>query len=557
MTLLSVGTKTEDARAQASVRMETETARWRLGDRLRLAGDRGTVRFVGPIDGHDGDYLGIEWDPDTGRGKHDGCVDGKRLFSVRGGGKASCVKLLKVGTGGRVGFYDAVLERYGDMSIADDERACLERRHGVELVGMGSSEGQLRSAIQDARTLSLSGTGVAYFGHYPKLLASIEDLDLSNTLISSWTELVAGLSDLPSLRSLDVSGNIMQPPNGALGPQEPLVNLSILVAGSMGLELDHLDEIVTLAPNLEELYLPNNGIAPESTLIGAAGSPFRQLPQLRYLDLSSNGIRSWSGCVRFFAGCHCLTRLNLSDNMIQDLTGVDVDLRIADLNLAGNPISSWKAIQSLEMLPMLASLRVSRCPVVQDRIDGVKRDTISPRAEVIARLPALGVLNGSEVTAEERRECEMQYLEECDRRFSAQHDYSLSKTLEENPRFLGLIKRYDHDLPSRPSSSEYNREVLTGIGTLRRIKLLLTSSRPNKVEQSVDKLLPMHVPVQKLARIASQAFQVDESMLFVKDVITQTGHPPRFAHELVTVEDIVNDEVRFELSAATEDATGA
>lgn len=50
------------------------------GARISHSGSIGTVRYVGPVDGTNGLWLGVEWDDQT-RGKHDGIKDGKRYFT--------------------------------------------------------------------------------------------------------------------------------------------------------------------------------------------------------------------------------------------------------------------------------------------------------------------------------------------------------------------------------------------------------------------------------------------------------------------------------------------
>ncbi len=50
------------------------------GTRISHSGSIGTVRYVGPVDGTNGLWLGVEWDDQT-RGKHDGIKDGKRYFT--------------------------------------------------------------------------------------------------------------------------------------------------------------------------------------------------------------------------------------------------------------------------------------------------------------------------------------------------------------------------------------------------------------------------------------------------------------------------------------------
>lgn len=53
-----------------------------LGTRISLAGNTGTVRFVGNVQGTSGVWLGIEWDDPT-RGKHDGVHNETRYFNCR------------------------------------------------------------------------------------------------------------------------------------------------------------------------------------------------------------------------------------------------------------------------------------------------------------------------------------------------------------------------------------------------------------------------------------------------------------------------------------------
>lgn len=53
-----------------------------IGDRVEVGSDRGTIRYIGAIEGYDGNWVGIDWD-NPQRGKHDGFVKGKRYFQAR------------------------------------------------------------------------------------------------------------------------------------------------------------------------------------------------------------------------------------------------------------------------------------------------------------------------------------------------------------------------------------------------------------------------------------------------------------------------------------------
>ena len=52
------------------------------GRRLSFSGTFCTVRYVGPVEGTIGDWLGVEWDEPI-RGKHDGSHKGVKYFICR------------------------------------------------------------------------------------------------------------------------------------------------------------------------------------------------------------------------------------------------------------------------------------------------------------------------------------------------------------------------------------------------------------------------------------------------------------------------------------------
>lgn len=53
-----------------------------IGARISLSSHVGTIRFIGPVEGYSGQWLGVEWD-EPSRGKHDGTKDGVRYFSCK------------------------------------------------------------------------------------------------------------------------------------------------------------------------------------------------------------------------------------------------------------------------------------------------------------------------------------------------------------------------------------------------------------------------------------------------------------------------------------------
>ena len=47
---------------------------------MSYSGKRCTVKYVGEVQGHKGDWIGVEWDDPTD-GKNDGSLSGVRYFS--------------------------------------------------------------------------------------------------------------------------------------------------------------------------------------------------------------------------------------------------------------------------------------------------------------------------------------------------------------------------------------------------------------------------------------------------------------------------------------------
>jgi hypothetical protein len=104
--------------------------------------DKATVRYLGPVEGQQGSWVGVEWD-DASRGKHDGSTGGRRYFSVTSGPTAgSFIRAEKVHAG--VPLLTALRARYNNEaaegSAAGAGRAVYldtksSRRVLVELVG--------------------------------------------------------------------------------------------------------------------------------------------------------------------------------------------------------------------------------------------------------------------------------------------------------------------------------------------------------------------------------------------------------------------------------------
>lgn len=68
--------------AKKSDTSQDTTGRYTIGSRLSFDGALCTVRYIGPVHGTKGEWLGVEWDePD--RGKHSGAHNGVKYFQCK------------------------------------------------------------------------------------------------------------------------------------------------------------------------------------------------------------------------------------------------------------------------------------------------------------------------------------------------------------------------------------------------------------------------------------------------------------------------------------------
>ena len=98
---------------------------FRLGQRVHAAGDPrrvGTVRYLGPVEGHAGDWAGVDWDAGAG-GRHDGSVAGRRYFVAAGECSASFARPTALTKG--ITLPDALRLRYRVEDFTKEEEGEL------------------------------------------------------------------------------------------------------------------------------------------------------------------------------------------------------------------------------------------------------------------------------------------------------------------------------------------------------------------------------------------------------------------------------------------------
>lgn len=107
-----------------------ETTGFQIGQRVvhsgaGVGGDTrrrtGTVKYVGPVEGTSGTWVGVDWDND-GDGKNDGSHNGVRYFEARGPTTASFVRPHNLSSSG-ITLLEALQLRYRSTSTKKEQGA--------------------------------------------------------------------------------------------------------------------------------------------------------------------------------------------------------------------------------------------------------------------------------------------------------------------------------------------------------------------------------------------------------------------------------------------------
>ncbi|CAB4297902.1 unnamed protein product [Prunus armeniaca] len=372
---------------------------FRIGQRVHSSGDPrriGTVRYVGPVQGYSGTWVGVDWD--NGEGKHDGTINGVQYFQARSERSGSFVRSQNLSSG--ISLLQALQLRYqGDTTKEEEDEmyvlSASNKRVNVQLVGKDKIQDKL-SRLEELTSASVSYLGVSSPGvpcDISTNVPNLKELDLTGNLISEWKDVSTICEQLADLFALNLSYNLMAH--------------------------DMVEILKQSLPEIEELHLMGNKI---STIEPASSFAVQGFDYLRLLNLEDNCIADWNEILKL-SQLRSLEQLHLSNNslirvfypddgmMRELLNGYDSceeshkpfqNLRC--LLLGGNNIEDLASIDSLNSFPQLVDIRLSENPVADPAQGGI------PRFVLVARLAKVEMLNGSEVSSRERKESEIRYV---------------------------------------------------------------------------------------------------------------------------------------------------
>ena len=250
---------------------------------------------------------------------------------------------------------------------------------------------------------------IAEFNH-------LRGIDLAGNLFSEWEDVLKILRLFPNLQNISLASNrINDLGSVALGT-------SFLNVKSLNLNNCNISTFQTIAsigaaiPHLEELCVAHCDLADIESFDSRSENSDEEnrleglFQNLVLLDLSNCQLTSWQRHIMKFRNLPRLESLIVNDNTIDCIEVVTngdhsaVFPNLTSLQLAGTTISTWTALDQLNSIPSLRSLRLRNTPLTNTLGVGEVRST------AIARLPSLEFFNASPITNRERVEAERRYV---------------------------------------------------------------------------------------------------------------------------------------------------
>lgn len=283
---------------------------------------------------------------------------------------------------------------------------------------------------------------------------SLEELDLGGNKLNDLIEVYKILQCTPNLRFLNLSENDLSRSSPVAmaatttpylfvnGPSQATTattnqpspnfrrtfkSIKALAMNNTGAQWRIVCSVLSRMPNLEELHLSLNNYK----RIDLDPHEFKHHSLKRLYLCNNPKLTDWEELDKLLIAFPSLEALSIADCNIsqipENLDRAREWRKLCGLNINGWPIKEWPVVERLNQLPSLIDLKCRNLEVLST-ID-------EPRHHLIARLPKLQRLNGSEI--EEREHAEKAFL-----RF-----FMANSHLERPTRFHELVQIHGEIIP--------------------------------------------------------------------------------------------------------------
>ncbi|RPB28447.1 RNI-like protein [Terfezia boudieri ATCC MYA-4762] len=485
--------------------------RFYVNQRVSYSTSLCTIRYIGPVDGTAGEWLGVEWDEPL-RGKHSGEHAGKKYFDCAVANAGSFIRPSRA-PDPPLTFVQALRKKYIDDGVVDvsAQRPIEWGGKVVQEIGFDKIRQKLRK-LKELRIVLVDGLQIAKEDPVELITETcpeIEDLNLSRNLFDSLQSVEVICRALPKLRSLRISGNRfsslhvkaeVEREDGSLGTG--FDNITSLELEETLLSWEELAKILPLFPSLQILDLSLNRLSSIPQEIGDILITKILTPKLTELKLERNKLTNISSILPASLLPN-LRKLLLARNQISSIYGPDDDpetpilfKNIRYLDLSFNSIPSFKFINAINShFPDVEGLRITHNPLYE--VPGMGSD--EAHMLTVGRLNwKVRLLNFTTITIQERTNAELYYLGRIAKEMAEVAEGEEEELIvRQHPRWNELCKAHGKPIVNR--SLEVDRQSLGR--NLINIEFVHNN-------QSVVRKIPKHLTVSALKGIVGILFPV-------------------------------------------------
>lgn len=522
----------------------------------------GTVLYVGPVASAKASteiYAGIAWD-DVTRGKHDGSVISRSTNQIVrhfkcGPTQGSFLRLSKVDVGVpltpqlmRTRYVKPDAELVApDNLLSHVARTSSGRDKPIEFYGELKLRNRQQLEVVEEISLRMLGISQPPPENDDEVLKEIAEfahlrgIDLAGNLLSDWGDVLAILKLFPNLCNISLASNRINDVGGSLRGAAFLNTKSLNLNNCNIATFRSIISIGNALPNLDELCVAHCNLADiDNCMDGAISREESEegnylleelFKNLVLLDLSDCQLTSWQGQIMKFGKLPRLESLIVNDNAIDSIevygeeqTTNVVFPSLVSLQLAGTTISTWTALDQLNKISTLRSLRLRNTPLTNKLGVGEVRST------VIARLPTLEYFNASPVSTKERVEAERRYVSTVSRELllissgaiiAAEKDTNRGETAGEDtiskedqlfathPQFQSLVEKHKDTMSSLSHHASNESSHQGNIGE-EIINVTIKSMAAASCDmEPLRKRLPRSLKIGRIKTMCAKYFRVD------------------------------------------------
>lgn len=229
----------------------------------------------------------------------------------------------------------------------------------------------------------------------------VEELDLASNGLTDLNQIFTIAKEMPFLKFLNLSENDLS--NVQIDRIEPVALQSVrsLVLNNTGITWQTVTLLLDHLPSLQDLHLSLN----DFQSVDLANKSY---PSIRQVYISKNpNLNCWAQIAALLSAFPRLQCLSMSDCNVNTIPDHVPELLpcVISLNISNWPLDCWTELERLNHLPKLIELRCQGLRLLQ------QFESVELRRQLlIARLPHIRRLNGSEISADERLHAERAFI---------------------------------------------------------------------------------------------------------------------------------------------------